>query len=390
MQHDIEAVTGAYAHHAQGKGMKRQLLLSCLPVAVAGPAQAQSSLTLYGILSQGLRYTSNVEGDPQWQLASGIQQGPRLGLIGQEPLGGGTRAVFTLESGFHLGNGTLGQGGRLFGRQAFVGLASDRFGQLTLGRQIDTMSQSLGRYAAAVQFATYGPSIGDNDNLFATFRVNHAIQYKSVQAAGVQVLMQYALSGAAGKAPGFADFNAAVTYDKGPFSVGAGYHVLDAPGSTVRAVGAVSGDYGFSSPFVMSATGASVSRQRMYGAGASYAMGGIKVSLLYTRTRFDYFDQSSLGLQNYTFTVTDYLTPAFLVGVGYLYTQGHASVGGEKPRWHQIDVGADWFLSKRTDLFLVGIVQRAGGDARFAQIYSTSPSRSRMQTSVALGVRHKF
>jgi predicted porin len=58
-----------------------------------------------------------------------------LGLRGTEDLGAGWAAVFYLESGFAANLGTLNEGGRLFGRGAYAGLESDRWGQLTLGRQ---------------------------------------------------------------------------------------------------------------------------------------------------------------------------------------------------------------------------------------------------------------
>jgi predicted porin len=68
---------------------------------------------------------------------SGALYANRLGLRGSEDLGGGLSALFTLESGFNADDGSWGQGGLAFGRQAFVGLASSTWGQLTLGRQYD-------------------------------------------------------------------------------------------------------------------------------------------------------------------------------------------------------------------------------------------------------------
>lgn len=371
--------------------MKRRLLLSCLSAAIAGPACAQSSVTLYGLISEGVMYTNNAGGQKLVQLASGIQQGSRFGLTGKEDLGAGTQAIFTLENGFSITNGTLGQGGRLFGRQAFVGLSNDKLGQLTFGRQYDTMSQSLGGYEAAQQFATYGPPIGDNDNLFPTFRVNNAVQYQSPTISGLRLLSSYSFSN---KAPGFtdnSDFNAGLTYANGPVSLAMAYHAVLEPNDTANSGGAVSGDYGLTSPFVTNpATGAAVSKQQMYGAGGSYAIGTARLSLLYTHTQFDYLDQSRLSLGNYEVTATDYLSPELLIGLGYIYTAGRYEPTGKAPKWHQLDAGADWFLSKRTDLFLVGIFQKAAGDATFAQIYDNSPSSSREQFSASIGIRHRF
>lgn len=65
---------------------------------------------------------------------SGGALGSRLGFRGVEDLGGGTSAVFRLEQGINLDDGTLGQGGRAFGREASVGLASTTRGTVTAGR----------------------------------------------------------------------------------------------------------------------------------------------------------------------------------------------------------------------------------------------------------------
>ncbi|MGS1107780.1 porin [Achromobacter anxifer] len=369
--------------------MKSRLLLSCLLAAAAQPASA-GNVTLYGLLSQGVMYTSNAAGGSKLQTASGVQQGPRFGMKGSEDLGDGDRAIFNLEGGFNMNNGSMGQGGRLFGRAAFVGLANDRLGQLTFGRQADTMAQSLAAYEAAVQFATYGVPIGDNDNVFTTFRENNAVQYKSPTLAGFQWLAGYAFANKTAGATDNNDFNTALTYADGPFSAGIAYHVVNKPNSKSNADGAVSGDYGYTSPFVKSQAGAAVDQQKMYGAGGSYTFGPTKLSLMYTHSQFDYLDHSRLGLSNYEVTVTNYITPSVLIGLGYIYTDGRYSRSGERPRWHQLDAGIDWFLSKRTDVFLVGIAQKAAGDARFAQIYNNSPSDSGQQLSVSVGMRHKF
>ena len=81
------------------------------------PASAQSSVTLYGLIDSGITYTNNVGGSGRVALASGNISGSRFGLRGTEDLGGGLKAVFVIENGFNVNNGTLGQGGRMFGQQ---------------------------------------------------------------------------------------------------------------------------------------------------------------------------------------------------------------------------------------------------------------------------------
>lgn len=111
--------------------MKKTLLAAALLAGFAGVAQAETSVTLYGIIDTGLGYNkisgaqNEAANGSRFGMINGVQNGSRWGLRGSEDLGDGLRAVFQLESGFNSGNGTSAQGGRLFGRQATVGLASD-------------------------------------------------------------------------------------------------------------------------------------------------------------------------------------------------------------------------------------------------------------------------
>lgn len=109
---------------------------SCM--VVAGLAQAQSSVTLYGAIDTSLRYTTNSKGAngpaSEIQLTQGAIQGSRWGLRGSEDLGNGTKALFDLEGGFLVNNGTIDQQGQLFGRQAWVGLSNPTYGRLLAGR----------------------------------------------------------------------------------------------------------------------------------------------------------------------------------------------------------------------------------------------------------------
>lgn len=119
---------------------KSRLAFAILPLAFSA-AYAQSSVTLYGVIDIGIAYQSiNSSDSPQFAgsrfgINNGVQSGSRFGLRGSEDMGNGVRATFTLENGFDAGNGTLNQGGRLFGRQAWAGLESNAWGYIRAGRQ---------------------------------------------------------------------------------------------------------------------------------------------------------------------------------------------------------------------------------------------------------------
>ncbi|WP_459694543.1 porin, partial [Achromobacter xylosoxidans] len=96
----------------------KTLLAAAMLTTFAGVAQAETSVTLYGVIDTGIGY-NKIKGNgydgSKLGMINGIQAGSRWGLRGSEDLGDGLRAVFTLESGFDSGNGTRGQSGRLFG-----------------------------------------------------------------------------------------------------------------------------------------------------------------------------------------------------------------------------------------------------------------------------------
>src|ERR1700676_4646564 len=117
--------------------MKKNGLLVCMLVFASSTAFAQSSVTLYGIIDTGVEYVShaNANGDRVIRMPGITGEYPsRWGLRGREDLGGGYAAQFVLESGFNVRAGDLGQGGRLFGRQAWPGL-NGPYGTLMFGRQ---------------------------------------------------------------------------------------------------------------------------------------------------------------------------------------------------------------------------------------------------------------
>ncbi|MCM3060955.1 porin, partial [Bacillus subtilis] len=123
----------------------RPMLLIPVSIAVSGLssiAHAQSNVTLYGVVDAGVMYTSRTfdagtgaSGPHQVSATDGGISGSHFGITGAEDLGAGTKAIFTLESGFTTNNGALGNSnGNLFGRQAFVGL-SGHFGTVKAGLQ---------------------------------------------------------------------------------------------------------------------------------------------------------------------------------------------------------------------------------------------------------------
>lgn len=178
--------------------MKKSLLAAALIVGFAGAAQAQStSVTLYGVVDGGIGYTQFKDGNGNKGTSTGFldggQSSNRWGLRGSEDLGGGLSAIFTLESGFSLGSGQQSQGGRLFGREAFVGLKSSEWGQLTFGRQ-----GSIGHQWLSGIVSPFGNNFGQAraSGAFsaAEARYDNQIQYQTPSFSGFQFGVGYSFN----------------------------------------------------------------------------------------------------------------------------------------------------------------------------------------------------
>ncbi|CAH2907347.1 MAG: Outer membrane porin [uncultured Paraburkholderia sp.] len=382
--------------------MKKTLMVAALSGVFATAAHAQSSVTLYGLIDAGITYTNNQHGHSNWQQTSGSVNGSRWGLRGAEDLGGGLKAIFTLENGFGINDGSLKQGGREFGRQAFVGLSSTPFGAVTLGRQHDDSVVDFvgplaltGTQYGGTQFA----HPFDNDNLNNSFRVNNSVKYTSANYGGLKFGGMYGFSN---QADGFANnraYSAGASYNWGGLNVGAAYLQLNSNGATGAAAafnsgGAVSSDNTFFAR-----------RQQTWGAGANYAFGPATVGLVYSQTNLNglagigagasgqtggiAFGDGSAHFQNCEANARYALTPAVSIAGSYTYTR--ASLAGTRPHWNQFNLQTAYALSKRTDVYLQGEYQQVNENAIVgADINGLAASSNNKQVAVTAGLRHRF
>jgi predicted porin len=381
--------------------MNKRIIPALMASALATSAMAQSSVTLYGVIDEGFDYTNNVSGSKVYELQSGFAQGSRWGLKGTEDLGGGLRAVFQLENGFNLNNGRLGQGGLMFGRQAYVGLTSDSFGTVTLGRQYDSVVDYLGPVTANGNWAGYLFSHPyDSDNTDNTFRVNNTVKYTSPLFGGLQFGGTYSFSNDTGFANN-RQYSAGGTYTVGGLVLAAAYLQANNPSAT--AGGAINN--GGDENFVANAL-------RVFGAGASYTFGLANVGFAYTNSYVrrpvssGYVGAitpalgtlSSLRFQNFEVNGKYQFTPAFYVGAMYVYTRTdfNSSGGQLNPSYQSVGLMGDYLLSKRTDVYVQSVYQHVGGD-RTGTVLDVAyipgadgVSSGGNQVVVRVALRHKF
>jgi len=389
--------------------MKKSLIALATSATFAVPVFAQSSVTLYGVVDEGFNYTNNVGGKHDYELQSGYAQGSRWGLKGAEDLGGGTKAIFQLENGFNLNNGRLGQGGLLFGRQAYVGVSNATFGTVTLGRQYDSVVDYLAQTTANGNWAGYLFSHPfDNDNTDNSFRVNNTVKYASPDFAGLQFGGTYSFSNATGFANN-RQFSLGAQYANGGLLVAAAYLNADNPGQ--------------SSSGAITSTDANfvAERLRIFGGGINYTFGPATVGFVYTNTNIKnpsanagYLSSTetiqpvtgplaggklnTLKYQNFELNGKYQITPAFFVGAQYVYTLENydATTGSVKPKIHSVGLMADYNLSKRTDLYVQGAYQKVAGSqtgSSLDQAYvpgAADLSSNSKQLVVRAAIRHKF
>lgn len=371
------------------------LAAACALAFLSSGARADnSSVTLYGVLDAGVTYVSNAGGVHQFKFDDGVSYANRWGVKGVEDLGGGWKAVFRLESGFRLGNGSITNGGAEFGRNAYAGLQND-WGTLTLGNQFDMTQEMVYLYNVSAWASGYAINQGDFDRMNGDHLPN-AIKFMSNTFGGFRFGGMYSFSNTASFHTGSA-WSVGGQYQRGPFSMGAAYTQLNDP----------SGIYAFD-PYAMigartffgrptvsvdPATGAAtdlyastpfpVDRQGALAVGASYAIGDVTVMGAYTHTQIKAFGASQVmqvgeGGANWQ------VTPAFSVVGGYQYTHFDAH------HWNQLSAGLHYLLSKRTDLYVSGDWLKASQGIDAVIGYSFAPSSTTTQADLRVGMRHSF
>ncbi|MCG5074819.1 porin [Paraburkholderia tagetis] len=391
--------------------IKKSLPCTFLLAAASGLAHADTSaVTLYGLIDYGVNYQSNSGGGRVIGGASGIMQGSRWGFKGVEDLGGGLSAIFQLENGFDLGKGSALQGGLLFGRQAFVGLSSKQYGAVTFGRQYDSLVTFV---EGRMNSANYGGGTtahpGDLDNLNNSKRVNNSIKYMSPSLGGFTFGGVYGFGGQAGDYSRNQIWSVGAGYDYGNLSAGVAYMNARNPNQS----------FFTSSPTNINGTNvnnmtaspvysgyASAHTYQAVAFAARYTLQSTTFGIVYSNVQFRNLGDTSSGanplrlsgtakFDTAEFNMTHYWTPFLLSQFVYSYTHGSGAGSIDSSSYNNISLSLDYYLSKRTDVYIIGSTEFASGTdstgrkAR-ATLNALTASSNDRQTFVQVGVRHKF
>ncbi|MFT4066979.1 porin [Paraburkholderia sp.] len=386
--------------------MKMKCAATFALALTAGAAQAQSSVTLYGIAEVGVNYVSNAGGGRQFNMVSGEWYGSRFGLKGSEDLGGGLTAIFRLENGFDITNGKLGQNGLLFGRAAYVGISSTQWGTITAGRQYSTVFDFVG--ANIVASGRWGGGFiahaGDVDNLNNTFRVNSSLKYQSVSYHGFTFGGLYSFGGVGGNFAKNSGWGAGIGYALGPLQAAVAFTDMRDPFISAYNNGA-NAPAAITSPIYNAY--ASAGSLKIFSTGAIYQLGSLWFGGTYSNARFTDLGadpgnpgavaalRGTASLNTYEADLGYQFTPSLSASAAYNYTR-RASVGGDEgATYNQYSLGADYLLSKRTDLYMVLSYQTASGvnsngKPAVAALNFLTPATVDHQGVVRLAIRHQF
>ncbi len=383
----------------------KNIAIASLPLC-SGAAFAQSSVTLYGVADVNVEYVNHLGVVPTAfnqfnrgpshdvvRMTSGGLSGSRWGLRGVEDLGSGLKSVFVLESGFNLETGTSQQSGRLFGRQAFVGLQSS-YGQVSFGRQYTSMFEMLANYSPTAYATQYEPIILQSG---PNFREDNTIKY-SGQFGPVKAIAHWSFGvgvalpatvgiatpiGGNGEVPGQfrrdSAYGAAVAYETGPIGVTIGY---DQWNPTI----------GNSSGTVRKAV-----------VGASYSYGPAKIMGGYRWGRNTNAADVLFQRDDFYWIGAIYqVSPAVGLTLEYNYDNVKSLFGNTQVAnpW-QIAFVANYAFSKRTDVYVTTAFAKNAGLMleSLATVYANSLSLGNSYAlgngqstmiGAAVGLRHKF
>ena len=453
--------------------MKKSLLAIAAMTAFAGAAQAQSSVTVYGLLDVGIMGQSNsnmLNGStggtsagyggagstsaPRNGNSFGFMQGgesaSRLGFKGMEDIGGGSKVIFTLEQGVNTDNGsqyasglpgngktTVGMGnmsntgdssnqGQLFNRGAYAGVQNDKWGTLTLGRQQTLMLDNIGGYdpVNAQQFSPLAFSGqfgggGTTDN----GRANGALKLKE-KIMGFDVNALYAPGGYAGNNGVGTRLEGQIGYETANWGIQAltsfqedATALAGASYGQALAAGAVS-------PTGSATAGTNQVTATVYNTRSTqltakwtpldklWLKGGFQYQNLGTPSNVQYLQGQPVLPNGSGFSVFSYaaattplirntwwlganydFTPAIKGSLGYYQQNVNQSGATLSGKTTYISAMAEYYLSKRTNLYAAASQVNFTGSAVGAASYSNAnvqPTVVNQQFTYGLGMRHTF
>ena len=358
---------------------KKTAVVLGLLAAFSSSGWAQSSVSLYGILDVGVRYTTNSgttaasKGDSLSQVIPGGMSNSRLGINVTEDMGGGLKAIANLEHRLNSDTGT--QTAAEFWRQSWVGLESKDYGRLTVGRQYNVLFDVYTSTYSSFKYSPYIEIFRPETVMAMAGRQSNMVKYLA-EAGPFRGELQI---GAGEGASPDKTLGGMLRYAKDELALGAGVlEVKDTAGRKVR--------------------GLTV--------GGAYTAGPLYFNLSFGQNKFDFGTDAlqAAYTANYTVSPSSRLNAAGLdvkkrdmMAAGFTYQmskelnlglqawyakQSHHRLSGESKAGFVAAV-ADYAFSKRTDVYFEADYSKLGGAVAFDNTAKT-------RVGLSSGIRHRF
>lgn len=367
--------------------MNKNILAIAIAAAVAAPS-AFAAATVYGVAHVGASVNSGVNGASATGTDSSTtvnSNSSRLGIKGDEDLGGGMKAVYQMEFGIGMeGEGSQTTSANTL-RNTFAGIGGG-FGTVLVGRH-DSPMKLVGR-----QFDLFGDQVGNNRNIlggaetqYVDGRHSNVLAYATPSFGGFSALIAY-VPGAIGAAAGTLsddERNSGDTSKGDAFSAMLGYKA----GALEASLGVITAD-------TKVITGAAKNNYTGYRLGAGYTFGAAKIVGLYQQTNVNEVLGGKDARQVYGLGGSYQVSAAGTIkGQYYVANElDNAKNGGS-----MITVGYDHAMTKNTTAYAA----YALADNQSAGVYSVNASNSgssdnftavagKDNSAFSVGLIHKF
>jgi predicted porin len=348
----------------------------------AATAQAQSNVTIYGIADVGIVSERGGAAGNVTKVTSGVGSQSRLGFRGTEDLGGGLSAIFQLEAGVKLDDGSLDNtNSQLFNRQAFVGLKSKEAGTLTLGRQYTMYYNALSQVGDPFG-AGYA---GSAKNLFPTAgaqtRTSNAIVYATPNVDGFSGEALYSLGEQAGNSSAGRQFGLGLNYSQGKLNTRLVYNNRNSDAVASGTTAAVSRDIGRNTLFVINYDFDVVKAYFAYGSDKGYNSAALPVANAYN---YKTAPKPSLDSTDILVGVQIPVAPAGTVVASYI-RKDDKSFNQDADQWA---LGYLHALSKRTNAYVAYAKIKNKNGAGYT--VGNNNEAGSGDKAFNLGIRHAF
>lgn len=397
--------------------IKPQTIFWAAGLVLSTQALAQSTLSLYGTLDLGLMNISNTSsgtgylpkavssGGGSLQLKDGGIGNSSWGLKGEEDLGDGLKALFQLQGNLKANSGDSGGpnssgGTSVFNQMATVGLGG-AFGEIRFGRQVSPLYYALAssdargaRYFGSALTALVGLNsasglyIGNNSNpAFGTIYNDNAVVYNAPTWQNLSLSAAYAFGNTPGSPQANSQQTLAALYSANGLKLSAFYY--NGYGNSAPAAAILMG-----SAANAAAAGftANANTNRLMSLGGMYTRGAYTVSASWMGARnpaqLNHLVGGSDSLDLWSVGAAWQVAPLAKLSAGYYRIKDNTHPGNLST---QLALGLDYFLSKRTTLYVEAAqVSNQGANMNTSPVYATPVAANQGVTAWMAGLRHSF